>query len=253
MRVLVTNDDGIGSPGLAVLVRAAQALGCEVLVAAPAHDASGSSAALTGAEHFGRLEAAEVRAPGVPEEVPCLAVDATPGLITLAAARGRFGLPPDLVLSGVNRGPNTGRAVLHSGTVGAVFSGSTHGIEGLAVSLAAADPVHWDTAEACALAVLRVLVADPVRARVVNLNVPDVPLAELRGVRRARLASFGAAQAHVEERDGGEVVVTYSRPDESPDDDTDAALLARGWATVTLVNAPTSDDVSPLAEVTLPS
>ncbi|MDM8084471.1 5'/3'-nucleotidase SurE [Cellulomonas cellasea] len=252
MRVLVTNDDGVASPGLAVLARAAQALGAEVLVAAPAHDASGSSAALTGAEHFGRIEAVEARAPGLPEGVPCVAVDATPGLITLAAARGRFGLPPDFVLSGVNRGPNTGRAVLHSGTVGAVFTAATHGIEGLAVSLAAADPEHWDTAEACALATLRVLLSARSRGRVANLNVPDLPLSELLGVRRARLAEFGAAQAHVEERDGGEVVVTYSGPDESPDDDTDAALLKRGWATLTLVNPPTSDDASPLGPVTLP-
>ncbi|WP_108723851.1 5'/3'-nucleotidase SurE [Cellulomonas timonensis] len=252
MRVLVTNDDGVASPGLAVLVRVAQALGGDVLVAAPAHDASGSSAALTGAEHFGRVEAVEARPPGVPDGVECLAVDATPGLITLAAARGRFGLPPDLVLSGVNRGPNTGRAVLHSGTVGAVLTGATHGIEGLAVSLASADPAHWDTAEACAIATMRTLLAAPAPGRAANLNVPDLPLAGLRGVRRARLAAFGAAQAHVEERDGGEVVVTYSSPDESPDDDTDWALLARGWATLTLINPPTSDDTSPLGPVTLP-
>lgn len=252
MRVLVTNDDGVASPGLAVLVRVARALGGDVLVAAPAHDASGSSAALTGAEHGGRIEAVEARPPGVPAEVACFAVGATPGLIALAAARGRFGLPPDLVLSGVNRGPNTGRAVLHSGTVGAVLTGATHGIEGLAVSLAAADPAHWGTAEACALATLRMLLGAPSRGRAANLNVPDLRLSEVRGVRRARLAAFGAAQAHVEEREGGEVVVTYSSPDESPDDDTDAALLARGWATLTLVTAPTSDDTSPLGPVALP-
>ncbi|MCC2307597.1 5'/3'-nucleotidase SurE [Cellulomonas chengniuliangii] len=249
MRVLVTNDDGIASPGLALLARAALAIGAEVLVAAPSDDQSGSSASLVGAEWHDRLVGKDVRAPDVPDVVRCLAMDATPGLIVLAAARGRLGLPPDLVLSGVNRGPNLGRAVVHSGTVGAAFTAATHGIEGLAVSLASPQPDHWGTAERCALAVLRGVVAAPVGGRVLNLNVPDRPADQVRGIRRARLAPFGSAQAHVEVGDGGDVVVTYSQPDASADDDTDSALLARGWATLTVVNPPTSDDTAALPDV----
>lgn len=162
MRVLVTNDDGIGSPGLAVLVRAALEVGAdEVVVAAPARDSSGASASLLGAELDGRLVVDRTEAPDLPDGVASFGVRAAPGLIAFVAAHGGFGPKPDLLLSGVNRGANTGHAVLHSGTVGAALSAATHGIRGLAVSLADARPQHWATAGAYTAHVLRWLLDQP--------------------------------------------------------------------------------------------
>jgi hypothetical protein len=136
--------------------------------------------------------------PGVAAE-RVLAVEASPGFIVFAGVRDAFGPRPDLVLSGINRGPNTGTAVLHSGTVGATLTGVTQGVPGLAVSLAGPDPQAWDTAEEAARRALGWLLEHPVGAAAVNVNVPDVPPEELRGLRPARLAHFGAVQADVGE------------------------------------------------------
>ncbi|RMI12932.1 5'/3'-nucleotidase SurE [Cellulomonas triticagri] len=250
MRVLVTNDDGIESPGLAVLARAALDAGAdEVVVAAPARDSSGASASLLGAEQDGRLLVERTDAPDLPDGVTSYAVRAAPALIAFVAAHGGFGPKPDLVLSGVNRGANTGHAVLHSGTVGAALSAATHGIRGVAVSLADARPQHWDTAGLYTRHVLDWLADRPhLPDRVVNLNVPDRPAAEVRGLRKAPLAAFGAVQARVHEVEHGNLMLTYAEHGGSQEPDTDAGLLLRGWATVTLVHAPAFDADADLPE-----
>lgn len=254
MRVLVTNDDGIESEGLAVLARAALAAGAdEVVVAAPARDSSGASASLLGAEHDGRLVVDRKDAPDLPPGVDSYAVRAAPALIAFVAAHGGFGPKPDLLLSGVNRGANTGHAVLHSGTVGAALSAATHGIRGLAVSLGDARPRHWATAEAYTTHVLRWMLEQPRQPdRVLNLNVPDRPLAEVRGLRRAPLAAFGAVQARVHEVEHGNLMLTYSELAASQESETDAGLLLRGWATVTLLHAPAFEADAPLPELHAP-
>ncbi|WP_454049905.1 5'/3'-nucleotidase SurE [Cellulomonas sp. Marseille-Q8402] len=249
MRVLVTNDDGIESPGLAVLARVALQAGADqVVVAAPARDSSGASAALLGAEQDGRLIVDRTDAPGLPGGVESFAVRAAPAMIAFVAAHGGFGPKPDLVLSGVNRGANTGHAVLHSGTVGAALSAATHGIAGLAVSIADARPQHWSTAGVFTAHVLEWMLDQQRRPdRVINLNVPDRPLADVRGLRRAPLAAFGAVQARVHEVEHGNLMLTYSELAASQETETDAGLLLRGWATVTQLHAPAFD-----ADATLP-
>lgn len=241
MRVLVTNDDGISSPGLTVLARIAAARGFDVVIAAPARESSGASASLLGAEQDGRLVVTEHAPPELDVEVESYAVRAAPGLITYAAAYGGFGTKPDLVLSGINRGANTGHAVLHSGTVGAALTGTTHDIPGVAVSLASADPQHWDTPVPYVEQALDWLLASGLRDRVVNVNVPDVPPDEVQGVRQAPLAAVGVVQGIVHAVDEGHLQLTYSDIAEHGDTDTDAALLAQGFATLTLLRAPVFD------------
>jgi 5'-nucleotidase len=249
VRVLVTNDDGIDSPGLTTLAVMAADAGHDVVVAAPARESSGASASLLGAEQDGRLIVAPKSSPGLPEGITSFAVRAAPGLIAFVAAYGGFGPKPDLVLSGVNRGANTGHAVLHSGTVGAALSGATHGIPGLAVSMAYHEPRHWETAAAFARPVLDWLVAQgPDQARVLNLNVPDLPADQVRGLRKAPLASFGAVQARIHELEHGHLQLTYSDVEITREPDTDAGLLARGWATVTQLRAPCFDADADLPE-----
>ncbi|KGM13441.1 5'/3'-nucleotidase SurE [Cellulomonas bogoriensis] len=252
MRALITNDDGIASPGLAVLVDVALEAGYEVVVAAPARESSGASASLLGAERDGTLLVDPTRAPGVPDHVTCYAVRAAPALIAFLAAHDGFGPRPDVVLSGVNLGANTGHAVIHSGTVGAALSAMTHGIHGLAVSVASARPRHWDTVRGVAARGLRWLTDRPARGGVLNVNVPDVPADRLEGVRSAPLASFGAVQARVHEVDRGQLMVTYSEIDPARDAESDAGLLARGWATMTLLQAPCFDPDADIEEVTGP-
>lgn len=251
MRALITNDDGIDSPGLTVLAEVALEAGYEVTVAAPARESSGASASLLGAEQDGTLLVEPKACPGLPDGVPSFAVRAAPGLIAFLAAHDGFGPRPDVVLSGVNRGSNTGHAVIHSGTVGAALSAMTHQIHGLAVSLAASDPRHWATAGAVAAHGLAWLTEQPAADGVLNINVPDVPYRALRGVRQAPLASFGAVQARVHEVGKGQLMVTYAEIDPTRDADSDAGLLAAGWATMTLLQAPCFDAEAELPELLL--
>lgn len=238
MRVLVTNDDGIASPGLAVLADVAHAAGHDVVVAAPAHEHSGASASLIGQQQEGRLELAPGAPPGLAMGVESFGVRAAPALIAFAASYGAFGERPDLLLSGINLGANTGHATLHSGTVGAALAAVTQGIPALAASMASADPVHWDTATDVCRVALEWLTAHLPRDRVLNINVPDVPPDRLRGLQGARLADFGAVQAAVKERGEGWVQITYEELDVEHEPGTDAYLLERGWATASLLRPP---------------
>nr|WP_319593256.1 5'/3'-nucleotidase SurE [Georgenia ruanii] len=242
VRVLVTNDDGIASPGLTVLAQTALDAGHEVVVAAPHRQYSGASASLTAQEEDGHLVLVDERPPGLPEEVQSFGVKAAPALIAFVAAFGAFGPKPDVVLSGVNLGANTGRATLHSGTVGAALSASSHGIRGMAVSIASAKPQHWATAQQVAAHGLHWLVQEPWHDRVLNINVPDVAPDRLRGLRPATLASFGAVQARVREMGSDYVQLTYSGVEAEEEPGTDHYLLARGWATVSMVRAPVDDE-----------
>jgi 5'-nucleotidase len=134
MKVLVTNDDGVSSPGLHALVQALVDDGHDVVVAAPDRDMSGSGAAIGQIHVDEHIDAQPVELPGLPG-VPAYAVDGPPGLCVLAARLGGFGYPPDVVVSGINPGCNTGRAILHSGTVGAALTAANFGGRGLAVSI----------------------------------------------------------------------------------------------------------------------
>lgn len=241
MHVLVTNDDGIQSPGLTVLADAALAAGHEVTVVAPDHQYSGASASLMAHEDDGQLVFVDARPPGLDERVRAFGVKAAPGLIGFVASSGAFGFTPDLLLSGVNIGANTGRAVLHSGTVGAALAATAHGVRSMAVSIASAEPRHWDTTRAVVDHALAWLTEHDIGDRVLNVNVPDTPLDKLRGIRPAALASFGAVQARVKEEGVGFVQLTYSGVEAGAEPDTDHHFLSRGWATWTVLRAPVAD------------
>jgi 5'-nucleotidase len=234
VRVLITNDDGIDSPGLVALAEVARARGHDVLVAAPCWDSSGASSSVTGVGTGGEVATEPRSWPDWPEG-SVLAVDATPALIALVAVHERFGPRPDVVLSGINRGANSGRAILHSGTVGAAFTAYQHGCMALAMSLdvGASDPadMHWETSAAVAGQLLDWMVDHP-RRMVLNGNVPNLPPEELLGVRHARLDLIGTFQTAMTEDSGATVPMTVAEPD-ATGADTDTGLLQRGFACVT--------------------
>ncbi|MBM7773517.1 5'-nucleotidase [Actinokineospora baliensis] len=239
---LVTNDDGIDSPGLHALARAAVRAGLAVTVAAPAAEASGTGAGLTATEDHRHLVVEPRDLPGVP--TPALAVSAHPGLIALVGCNGGFGPSPDLVISGINRGANTGRSVLHSGTVGAALTAAVVGISALAFSLdipldesAAA---HWETVEAVFPEVLAALRDFP-PGTVLNVNVPNVPPDQLKPIRWARLAEFGWVTNAVHRLEDGRVELTTVKVEEKPAEGTDGALLTAGHVTVTALSSVSED------------
>jgi len=235
--VLVTNDDGIDSPGLHALARAALDEGLEVVVAAPDSEASGSSASIVGADHDGHVHLRRREIRGL--EAECYAVRAAPALIALIAAHGAFGRVPDAVLSGVNRGANIGHAILHSGTVGAALTGGSSGGRGLAVSLDVGlhPRTHeWSAAVALARSLLRPLLAAE-RGTVLNLNVPNDPAAAEFEPHSATLAPFGIVQTTAAEPGEYGVRLTLADLAGEHDPSSDAALLTSGRPTLTAITA----------------
>jgi 5'-nucleotidase len=250
LRCLVTNDDGIGSEGLRVLALVALEAGFEVVVAAPMQECSGASASITAVEQDGRFVVEPRTVPGLDDACAVLAVGGLPAFIALTGMRGAFGPTPDLVLSGINNGPNTGYAVLHSGTAGAALTASTFGARAMAVSLnvrmrspsgageapSASAPPHWETAAEVARRALPALLASEA-GTVLNVNAPNIPLSEVAGFGRARLARFGAVQTNVSERGEGFFKVALAEIDAEYEPGTDAALVAAGYATITPLQA----------------
>ena len=237
-RALITNDDGIDSPGLRILAQAARDAGFDVVVAAPHVDSSGVGASVLAVREGGdvRLHRHDIQAlPGV----PAYAVEGHPAFIVHAAGRGWLEPVPDVVLSGVNLGSNVGHSVLHSGTIGAALTASLHGWRALAVSLDSGwvppEHPHWDAVAHVLPDVLDLLLGED-EGTVLSLNVPDRPPAELGPLREARLAAFGTARIRVDHRhgvDGETLRGTAELLAEPLEPGTDVALLASGHPTVT--------------------
>jgi 5'-nucleotidase len=232
VRVLLTNDDGVRSPGL-------QAIACalaerhELLVVAPDRDMSGTSA---GIARVGGTKDIVFTRESLPDldDVEVYSIPAGPGLAVLAACLEGFGERPDLVVSGINAGSNTGHSILHSGTVGAVLTGQSFGTRGLAVSAAPGPSWRWDTAVRYAMQMVAWLEALPERTAL-NLNVPCLDVSEVRGVRGATLDRFGTIRLAAAGDDGEAIELEIRDGAVSPEPGTDSALLAAGYATYTAI------------------
>jgi 5'-nucleotidase len=232
MRILVTNDDGVESAGIVALTAALVREGHDCMVVAPSSDRSGASAAIGPLHRLGPIPLAEVRWPELPD-VRVVAIDQPPATAVYAACLGGFGDPPDLVASGVNPGPNTGHLVLHSGTVGAALTAAGLGVPGIAVSIAMGATFAWDTAAAIAAACVDWAAAPKGGPRVLNVNVPNCALNEVKGVREAHLAPYGTVWAGSADTADGHVQLEFTGNDVEGDPDTDLALVRAGYAAVT--------------------
>jgi 5'-nucleotidase len=233
MRILVTNDDGIDAPGIQALAAALAEAGHSVLVAAPSYDASGTGAAVGPVHISKRL----VFTPGDFDLGPGhgstdgYSVDGPPALVVMAACLGGFGPVPDLVVSGINDGANTGRHVLHSGTVGAALTAGNHGVSAVAVSV---DGHRWQTAATAAVAAVEWIVGEA-PGTVVNVNAPDRAIDDVEGVSHAHLATFGTFQTAFELVDHTTLELRFSAPLTEADRGSDSDLVSRGWVALTRI------------------
>jgi 5'-nucleotidase len=249
---LVTNDDGVRSAGLHWLALAARRAGLTAMVAAPSEERSGASAALTGLES-GTGPVARRYAADDLEGIEAWGVEGAPAFIVRSCVQGQMGEVPRLVLSGINRGPNTGSMVLHSGTVGAALTAASHGIPAIAFSSSGTDAVHVATHDHVVERVLAWFLGHALEATptpVLNVNIPDVPLQELRGLAHAGLATFGTVETERGRVGEGYVSVTVRQEDERDSEHSDEALLRAGWATVTALRAPCESRVPALDGLT---
>ena len=179
-RVLVSNDDGINAPGLKLLESVLAPLVGEVWVVAPATEQSATSHSLTLRRPLRIRHVSERR----------YAIDGTPtDSVLIGISEIMKDTPPDLVLSGINRGGNMGEDVTYSGTVAAAMEGTLLGVPSIALSQVCTDghPVKWATAEKWAAKVLKKLTADMWPAGVlINVNFPDAAAAKVTGVEISR-------------------------------------------------------------------
>jgi len=232
MRVLVTNDDGVESPGIVALARSLHEAGHDVFVVAPASDLSGAGASIGPLHRSEPIPVAHRHWVDLPE-VPVIAIERPPATAVYLACLGAFGERPEIVASGINPGANTGHLVLHSGTVGAALTAAGLGVPALAVSIKWSDSGYiWETAARLAVPALD-WAAEGEEPRVLNLNVPNVELDDLRGVREASLAPYGEFWVASADIRDGDLRIEFKGSEHVPGPDTDAALVLDGYATVT--------------------
>lgn len=183
MHILISNDDGYSAPGIEVLAAHLRSL-AEVVVVAPESDRSGASNSLTLDRPLSLKRAANVgNACG-----GFYFVNGTPTDCVHLAVTGMLEQKPDMVVSGINLGANMGDDTLYSGTVAAATEGYLLGVPAIAVSLCSKVGAHFETAARVAVQLVEQFLRHPVSEPILlNVNVPDVPYAELQGIEVTRL------------------------------------------------------------------
>lgn len=228
MNLLLANDDGIDAPGLHALEAALEGLGT-LWVVAPSEERSAQSHALTMHKPLFAKERGERR----------WSVSGTPADCVYLALHWLLPVRPDVVVSGINRGANLGHDVHYSGTVAGAREACLHGVPSVSVSLHTGPhrPRHWETASEVARRVVSKVAPDgpPVGVHW-NVNVPDVPLGELKGLRAVPLGErrYGhQVETRTDPRGrtyhwiGGPPLVIVGPPEE------DGPAVEGGWATIT--------------------
>ena len=226
MRILLSNDDGYFAPGIAALAEALQGLG-EIIVVAPERDRSGASNSLTLDRPLSLRQA--------PNGFHF--VNGTPTDCVHLAVTGMLDGLPDMVISGINHGANMGDDTIYSGTVAAATEGYLLGIPAIAVSLVGKEASHFATAGRIARELAERFIAHPVSEPVLlNVNVPDLPAAELRGLQVTRLGKRHKAEPVVRIRSPrNETMYWVGAAGAAQDagEGTDFHAVAAGYASVT--------------------
>ncbi len=241
MTILLTNDDGVEAEGLAALAQALTGLD-ELRIVAPRHEQSGRGHAIT----LHQPVKVTALAPG-PGGVRRLAVDGTPADAVKFGLQQKRAAKTRLVVSGINPGLNLGVNVLYSGTVGAALEAVVNGLTAVAVSIESVEgklahgwePVTRFARKAVQLALdfeaARRLGKAPDAPICLNLNVPALPAAEIRGLRFTRHGCSGFQEFFTQEEGmpPDEYVLRGSFAVKDPDESYDTAALKAGYATLT--------------------
>jgi len=189
IRILVTNDDGINAPGIKFLAEALSEI-ADVTVVAPDRNRSGASHSLTLSQPLRVTELSERR----------IMVEGTPTDCVHLALTGLFEYTPDIVVSGINDGSNLGDDVIYSGTVGAAMEGRFLGFPAIAVSLVG--DTHYRTAALMVSKLIHYLEQRRLeKTMMLNINVPDVPVEEVKGFEVTRLGSRHGAAPAIKQQD----------------------------------------------------
>ncbi len=196
MKILLCNDDGIHASGIAHLHKAISHLG-ELHVCAPATERSAAGHAITIYDPIRTMPVDK------PNGFSGIAVDGTPAdCVKLAVSFLHKDDPPDLVVSGINLGSNTGISVLYSGTVSAASEAAILGVPAIAFSLCTYQNPYWETAAKIAAEIVAKVVANPLPDGVLlNVNIPNLPMNEIKGMKAGEMGRSRFIEKFTEHHD----------------------------------------------------
>ena len=245
VRILLTNDDGVNARGLDLLERVARTLSDDIWIVAPADEQSGAGHSLTLSEPVRLRKHGERR----------FAVTGTPtDAVMLALAHVMKDDPPDLILSGINRGANLAEDVTYSGTVSAAMEGALAGVRSIALSQAYSregmgDTVPFAAAEAWAERVLRPLSAFKTEpGTLINVNFPALPADAVKGIRICRQGLRDYGRLRIVQRTDPRGYDYYwfglGPMVQTPGHSTDLEAIADGFVTVTPLHLDLTHDPS---------
>lgn len=226
MKILISNDDGVHAPGLAYLAEALSKIG-SVTVVAPDRNRSGVSNSLTLSNPLRVVTASN----------GFYSVTGTPTDCVHIAVTGLLKEAPDIVVSGINEGSNLSDDVLYSGTVAAATEGRFMGLPSVAISLAGPRCEHYDTAAKVAYHLVESLRNSPLTSdTILNVNVPDVPISELRGIQVTRLGTRHIAEPTIKALDPrGRKIYWIGPPglEQDAGPGTDFYAVSNGYVSIT--------------------
>ena len=226
MRILLSNDDGYQSPGLLILAQHLVQFGT-VTIVAPDRDRSGASNSLTLTRPLRAHELGNGH----------YYVEGTPTDCVHLAITGLLDHEPDLVVAGVNHGPNLGDDVLYSGTVAAATEGRFLGLPAMAISIASHEPQYLETAAQVTASLVANLDAEALGSKLIlNVNVPDLPFGQLAGMQATRLGHRHKAEPVTKAQDPRGRTIYWVGPAGAEADagpGTDFHALRHGFVSVT--------------------
>ena len=191
MRILISNDDGVSAPGIRALASSLAQI-ADIDVIAPDRNRSGASNSLT------LLQPLRVRR----LDNGFHSIEGTPTDCVHLALTGYFDTLADMVVTGINNGANLGDDILYSGTVAAAMEGRFLGLPAIAISMAASNSKHYDTAAVIARQLVLKLQTHSLPSQtILNVNVPDLPLHEIKGLEVTRLGSRHRAEPVIKDKD----------------------------------------------------
>lgn len=232
LNILLTNDDGVNAEGLHYLEEELQKLG-KVTVVAPHKQKSGSSHSISLNQSFQIAEIAKNR----------FALKGTPADCVMFALKRMMDTPPDLVISGINNGPNMGDDIIYSGTVAGAREGSLNGILSFAFSMAGeiSEKTFCDAAQFARKLITRIQSFEPSPGSLFNVNIPDGSPSRFRFTCQGTKRFEGNIEEFIERGQGRVYQVTRGEYEWKPEPDTDLAAVSEGIVSVTPLHCDQTD------------
>jgi len=236
MRILVSNDDGYQAEGIKKLTQALSEI-AEVIVVAPNENKSAASSSLTIGKPLNPVQ--------IDENI--FAIDATPSDCVHLALCGFLKESIDLVVTGINYGANLGDDVIYSGTVAGAIEGRFLGLPSIAISLASWDCKHFETAAIIAKRLVEKIEKAPLSHNtIINVNVPDVPIEEIKGIKSTRLGNRHRSEPSIQDQNNPSLYwIGENGPEADNGEGTDFYAVTNHFVSVT----PLQIDLTKYSEV----